>query len=175
MKIAELLLPEFDIEMQSTRKVLERLPEEKFGWKPHAKSSSMGHLGSHVANLVTWANRAIEKDEHDVAPPGSTPGKMPEAATRAELLDLFDRNVAAARVAIAGASDAMLGEPWTFKIGAKVVFKLPRHMVIRSACMNHIVHHRAQLSVYLRLCDVPVPGIYGPTADEGLPQGRDDR
>jgi uncharacterized damage-inducible protein DinB len=164
MTIGDLLLPEFDHEMQSSRKVLERLPESKYGWKPHPKSMSMGALGTHVANLVTWANRAIEKNEHDVGRPGSAI----EAGSRGELLALFDRNVAAARQAIAGASDEMLEELWTFRIGGKPVFTLPRHVVVRSACMNHIVHHRAQLCVYLRLNDVPVPAIYGPSADEEI-------
>lgn len=168
MTISDLLLPEFEHEMQSSRKVLERLPESKYGWSPHPKSMSMGALGTHVANLVTWANRAIEKDEHDVRPAGSSHVVPLPATSRAALLALFDGNVAAARTAIAGASDEHLAQTWTFRMGGKPVFTLPRHVVIRSACMNHIVHHRAQLCVYLRLCDVPVPAIYGPSADEDI-------
>jgi len=168
MLIRELILPEFDQEMKSTRKVLERVPEDKYEWTPHPKSTSMGALATHLANLALWGTRSIETDRHDVMPTGGPPEKPPVAPSRAKLLELFDGNVEASRRSIAGASDGKLAEPWSLLWGGKPLFTLPRHVVLRSALLNHMIHHRAQLTVYLRLCEVPVPAIYGPSADEGI-------
>jgi uncharacterized damage-inducible protein DinB len=167
MALSEALLPEFDHEMGNTRKTLERVPEDKFGWKPHEKSFSMGHLATHLATLPSWTAITIEKDVIDIAPEGEPPSKAEPAKSRAELLETFDRNVAAARAALAGASDEALLKPWTLLSSGKTIFTLPRIAALRSFVMNHNVHHRAQLGVYLRLNDVPVPSIYGPSADEG--------
>lgn len=166
MPLSAALLPEFDQEMKNTRKTLERVPEEKFGWKPHEKSWAMGGLATHIANLVGWANLSIEHDSFDLAPNGVP---MPQAASvksRQELLAMFDKNVAAARVAIAGASDAELMKSWALQRNGQTLMTVPKIAVLRSFVMNHGIHHRAQLGVYLRLNDIPVPAIYGPSADE---------
>jgi uncharacterized damage-inducible protein DinB len=165
MTIAELLLPEFDQEMASTRKVLERVPDAKLAWKPHDKSFSMGQLASHIANMVSWTVETMTKTEFDMA--GIPPEEMNRVAKdRAELLSLFDANAAAARAALQK-PDADYFVPWSLKNGTQVFFTMPRYTCIRSFCLNHIVHHRAQLGVYLRLNEIAVPGVYGPSADEG--------
>ncbi len=165
MSISEALIPEFDHEMANTRKALERVPDGKLGWKPHEKSMSMGRLASHIANLPAWASLLVEKDSLDIAP-GGAPIKNREAASNQELLGTFDQNIKAARAAIAGASDASLRGPWTLLQNGKTVFTLPRITLLGGLVLKHMVHHRGQLSVYLRLNDIPVPGFYGPSADE---------
>lgn len=166
MALSDALLPEFDIEMANTRKTLDRVPEDKFGWKPHEKSFSMGHLASHLATLPSWSVIAVKQDSIDIAPVGEAPPRAPEAKTSKELLENFDANVAAARAAIESATDEQLFQPWKLLSGGKTVLTLPKIAVLRSFVMNHNVHHRAQLGVYLRLNDIPVPSIYGPSADE---------
>ncbi|MGH7654457.1 MAG: DinB family protein [Gemmatimonadaceae bacterium] len=166
MAIRDALLPEFDTEMASTRKVLERVPIEKADYKPHAKSGSLGWLAWHVADLPHWVVETVNKEELDFAPPGAPRPAPPKVDSRDTLLASFDEKVAAARTAIAGASDDHLAKTWTLKAGGKTIFSMPRSMVLRSFVMNHMIHHRAQLGVYLRLNDVPVPGMYGPSADE---------
>jgi uncharacterized damage-inducible protein DinB len=167
MAISESLLPEFDQEMANTRKTLERVPDDKFGWKPHEKSYAMGGLTTHLANLPSWAVLTINADSFDMAPPGAEPFKMPEVKSRQEALEMFDKNVADARAALAAASDEHLLKPWSLLSGGNTLMTLPKIAVLRSFVMNHIIHHRAQLGVYLRLNDIPVPSIYGPSADEG--------
>ena len=166
MPINQALLPEFDHEMSNTRKALERVPEDKFGWKPHEKSMTMGRLATHIAELNGWVPTTFEVESFDFAPPGAPPYEPKTAASRAELLNLFDKNVAAARAAIGGAGDAQMMTPWTLLNGGKTVFSLPRIAVLRGMVMNHGIHHRGQLAVYLRLNDIPVPALYGPSADE---------
>ena len=163
MALNQALLPEFDHEMQSTRRTLERVPEDKLGWKPHQKSMSLGGLATHLATINHWVDATIGMDSFDVA--GVPP--TPELKSRGEILAMFDQNAASARKAIAGASDADLMKPWSLLSSGKAVFTLPRIAVLRSFILNHTIHHRGQLSVYLRLNDVPVPSIYGPSADEG--------
>jgi uncharacterized damage-inducible protein DinB len=164
MTIADLLLPEFDQEMAMTRRVLERVPEDKFSWKPHDKSFSMGNLASHVANMLAWTNDTMNRVEFDIAT--VTPEEMNKAAkNQAELLAWFDANAASARGALAR-PDADYSVPWTLKRGDVVFFTMPRYNCVRSFVLNHIVHHRAQLTVYLRMNNIPVPGAYGPSADE---------
>ena len=164
MTIAELLVPEFDQEMATTRRVLERVPEDKFAWKPHDKSFSMGDLASHVVNSVKWTDYTMNGTEFDLAT--VTPEEVNQAAkSRAELLAWFDANVPSAR-AVLTRPDADYFVPWTLKKGDMVFFTMPRYNCLRSFVLNHIVHHRAQLSVYLRLNNVLVPGAYGPSADE---------
>lgn len=161
MTISEMLLPEFDQEMKNTRAMLECVPEEKFSWKPHQKSMSMGRLASHCAEMASWAVYAVNQDKLELSP-----GMKPfNAGTKKELMDGFDLFAADARKAIAGASDADLAKTWSLIFGGKPVMSMPRAAVLRSMVMNHIIHHRAQLSVYLRLNDVPIPGMYGPSAD----------
>jgi uncharacterized damage-inducible protein DinB len=166
MALNHALLPEFDSEMANTRKTLERVPEDKFGWKPHEKSTTMGNLAVHLAQLPSLGERALANDSLDVNPPDGPGYAPPQVNTREELLALFDKNVAAARAAIAGASDEHLLRSWSLLNGGKVMFTLPKAAVLRSFLLNHSIHHRAQLGVYLRLNDVPVPSIYGPSADE---------
>ena|ERR1041385_3208958 len=161
MKISEMLLPEFDHEMENTRKILDCVPEDKFAWKPHAKSMTLGRLASHVAEMPQWSLFTINQDKLEL-----TPDMKPfNAATKAELMGTLDKNAAAAREAIAGASDEHLGKIWTLIYAGQPVFAMPRAAVLRSMVMSHMIHHRGQLSVYLRLNDVPIPGMYGPSAD----------
>jgi uncharacterized damage-inducible protein DinB len=167
MSISKMILPEFDHEMANTRKTLERVPDDKFAWKPHEKSMSLGGLSTHLANIPSWTAQTFDRDELDVAPPGSGPYRLEEAKSTAELLETFDKNVAAARAALAAATDENWQGKWTLLMTGKPIFTLPRTAVMRGFVMNHLIHHRAQLGVYLRLLDVPVPSIYGPSADEG--------
>jgi uncharacterized damage-inducible protein DinB len=166
MKISDSLLPEFDQEMANTRKVLERVPADKFSWKPHSKSFAFGALAAHIANMVEWANLTLQQDSFDYAPPGAPPYKTPEYASTEELVAAYDKGVASARSALAAADDATMLAPWTLMAGGKPMMTMPRVAVIRSFVMNHTIHHRAQLTVYLRLNDIAVPGLYGPSADE---------
>lgn len=166
MPLNQALLPEFDNEIATTRRVLDRVPEDKFGWKPHDKSMPMGRLATHIAELIGWVPTTLESESLDFAPPGAPPYQPKIAATRAELMEMLDKNSAAARAAIAAASDADLMVQWTLFLGGKTMFSLPRIAVLRTMVMNHLIHHRGQLAVYLRLNDIPVPSIYGPSADE---------
>jgi uncharacterized damage-inducible protein DinB len=167
MPISQMLLPEFDHEMANTRKTLERVPEAEFAWKPHPKSSSLGGLATHLANLPSWTAQTFDRDELDISPVGAEPYRLEEAKSPDELLEAFDKNVASARAALEAASDQDWQGKWSLLMGGKPIFTLPRTAVMRGFVMNHLIHHRAQLGVYLRLLDVPVPSIYGPSADEG--------
>lgn len=167
MSISEALLPEFDREMANTRKTLERIPEDKFNWKPHEKSMPLGDLAVHLATMPGWTAEAIKQDSLDIAPEGSPPYEMPKVNSRGEVIEMFDQGVATARAAIEGVSDEEILKPWTLLSGGKEILTMPKVAVIRDFVMSHSIHHRAQLGVYLRLNDVPVPAIYGPSADEG--------
>ena len=169
MAISESLLPEFDQEMAGVRKTLERVPEDKFDWKPHPKSGSMLWLAGHLANLPSWGTLTVHRDELDMAPGGKPMELPPPPASTAELVATFDRTSAEARAAIAGAGDAELMKPWSLLNNGVVLFSMPKVVVLRSFVMNHLIHHRAQLGVYLRINDVPVPSLYGPSADEAPP------
>ena len=166
MGLSESLLPEFDHEMANTRKTLERVPHEKFDWKPHEKSMAMGGLATHLSNIPTWAIDTIDQDSLDLAPGGKPLPPAELAKSREDLLALFDSNASKARTAISGASDADLFRPWMLMSNGNTILTLPKIAVLRSFVMNHMIHHRAQLGVYLRLNDIPVPPIYGPSADE---------
>jgi len=166
MSLNQAFLPEFDQEMAGTRKTLERVPEDRLGWRPHAKSMTLGALASHLANIPSWIAPTLQSDSLDLAPVGGEPRHEPEKTSRQALLDHFDRHISEGRVLLAAASDETLLAPWTLLGGGKPYFTMPRVAVLRSFVMNHNVHHRAQLGVYLRLLDVPVPGLYGPSADE---------
>ena len=166
MRISETLLPEFDREMANTRKTLERVPDDKMDWTPHEKSMTMRALATHLANLVSWTVHTIDKDSLDVAPVGQPPLRPQPVTSAQEAVETFDKNVAAAREALAGASDEHLMKPWSLLMGGQTIFTMPRIATLRGMVMNHTIHHRAQLGVYLRLNDVPVPSLYGPSADE---------
>jgi uncharacterized damage-inducible protein DinB len=166
MAFADALLPEFDRETGVTRRLLERVPDDKFGWTPHEKSMTLGRLAAHVAEVLTWLPETVHTSEINW---DTTAPHQPKAfATRADILNFFDESRDAARGALAGASDAELLQPWTFKKDGQVVFSQPKIGVIRGMVMNHMIHHRAQLGVYLRLQNVPLPAMYGPSADEGV-------
>ena len=166
MAAKEALLMEFDQEMANTRRSLERIPDDKFDWRPHAKSATLRQLALHLALFPNWTTETFKTDALDIAPPGAPPYKPPKADSRKEILAIFDQDLSAARAAIAHASDADMAKKWTLLQGGKTIFSLPRGAVLRSMVMNHMVHHRAQLGVYLRLNGIPVPAIYGPSADE---------
>lgn len=166
MALKDSFLPEFDIEMKKTRVCLDRAPEEKFSWKPHEKSMPLGRLVSHLADIPNYGTVTITLDSLDLAPPGGEPRKTPQHTTRRAILDAFDKNVAEARAAITAASDMSLQQMWTLSAGGKTIFTLPRSAVLRTFMLSHLIHHRAQLGVYLRLNGVPVPSIYGPSVDE---------
>jgi uncharacterized damage-inducible protein DinB len=165
MMIRDALLPEFDQEMATTRRLLERAPDEQSSWKPHAKSWSLGDLGTHIANLPVWASMTLDRTELDLNPPGGQPFPRPEFHGFPALLETFDENVRNARAALAAASDEDFLAPWTLKNAGQVIFTLPRAASLRTFVFNHIIHHRGQFSVYLRLLNVPLPSIYGPSAD----------
>jgi uncharacterized damage-inducible protein DinB len=166
MTISESLLPEFDREMKCTRRTLERIPEDRLAWRPHAKSMTLARLAGHVVEIPGLGVPALRSPELDLSdrPAGNQPLL---AESQKHALHLFDTLVAETRAAIAEASDAQWAERWKMRAGNLVFFHGPRQMAIRAIVMNHLIHHRAQLGVYLRLNDVPVPAVYGPSADEG--------
>ena len=163
---ADLLLPEYDAEMAITRKVLERVPDDRGEWKPHEKSFKMAHLAQLVAMLPEWVVKTLEQTELDIAPKDKPRGAGYTVEKTATLLALFDKNVKAGRAALTRTTDEELQVPWTLKAAGNVVLTQPRYMILRQMVLNHIVHHRAQLGLYLRLTDQKVPQMYGPTADE---------
>ena len=167
MALRDSILPEFDHEMALTRKTLERVPEDKPDWKPHEKSMTLARLAGHLAELPSFTAMALQQDSFNVRPVGGGPSRQPLVmSSRRQLLEDFDNNVAGFRSTIANASDETLLKSWSLLAGDKTIFTAPRIGVIRSFCLNHIIHHRAQLGVYLRLNNVPVPSVYGPSADE---------
>jgi uncharacterized damage-inducible protein DinB len=163
MAIKDALLPEYDHEMATTRRLLVRVPEAEFAWKPHEKSMSLGQLSGHLANIPTWCSAVLDATEFDLATAEQRP-RHPDS--RQALLEEFDTKVAAARASLMARTDGELLTPWTLRQGSYEIFTLPRISAIRSFVMNHSIHHRGQLSVYLRLKNVPLPSMYGPTADE---------
>lgn len=165
MALNQALLAEFDHEVAGARKTLERVPYAKSDWKPHPKSWALAALATHVARLPGWAKETLTQDSLDIDAPGSEEwGKL--MGTHADLLALFEKNVAAGRAAIAGTADATFMQPWSLKSGETVLLTMPKIGVLRSFVLSHLIHHRAQLGVYLRMLDVPVPALYGPSADE---------
>jgi uncharacterized damage-inducible protein DinB len=166
MSYAETILPEFDQEMANTRKVLERIPDDRLDWQAHPKSHTIGWNANHVADIPNWVVITLATPSLDIAPVGHEPYASPKLSSRQAILDHFDRNVAAARKAITEVKDEDVGRMWTLEQGGKPIFSMPRAAVLRGMVLNHLIHHRAHLCVYLRLNDIPVPGMYGPSGDE---------
>jgi uncharacterized damage-inducible protein DinB len=167
MAIRDTILPEFDHEMETTRKTLERVPEDKADWKPHETSMGMGRLAGHIAELAGFGALTFQGDSFDFAPGGKSVMQPTVMTSRKQLLEIFDKNVAATRAAISKASDEDLHRSWTLMNNGKTFFSMPRIGALRSMILNHVIHHRGQLSVYLRMNKVPIPSIYGPSGDEG--------
>ena len=166
MSLSEALIPEFDQEMAGTRKVLERIPPDKLDWRAHEKSNSIGWVGMHLAEIPGWTESVLKEDCFDVDPPGGEPYRVADYSSVTQILEVFDIGVASARAALATTSDDAFAEPWSLLEGGKALLTLPRAVTFRSFIMNHSIHHRAHLCVYLRLNDVPVPSLYGGSADE---------
>lgn len=160
--LGRLALGDLDHEIANTRRVLERVPDEHLAWKPHARSFSLGDLAAHVANLLYWQIATLTRDEFDLA----APFDRPAMDSRAKMLEVFDAQAAELRRTVDATDDAALMKPWTLRHGDHVIFTMPKLAVMRGFGISHLVHHRGQLTVYLRLLDVPVPGLYGPSADE---------
>ena len=166
MAIKDALLPEFTQEMAVTRTVLERVPTDRADWKPHAKSMSLGELAMHIAEVPSWLGLAFGGSEFDTNPPGGPPYRTPAfTGTECPRRGLRRQRDGGARRARPTPADEQFGQPWALKSGGHVVMSMPRTAVVRGFVLNHLIHHRGQLSVYLRLLDVPLPSIYGPTAD----------
>ncbi len=166
MKYAETFLQEFEQEMASTRKVLERIPEENLDWRPHPKSNTIAWNANHLSDLPGWGISVLTETNFDFAPIGGKRHETSRFRTRKEILDQFDGNVAAVRKAAAEIKDEKMNEMWSLLAGGKPIFTMPRAAVMRHFVLNHMIHHRAVLCVYLRLNDITVPGMYGPSGDE---------
>lgn len=167
MPISEMLLAEFEQEMANTRRALERIEDEFLHWRPHDRSMSVAELAGHLADVPGWVPKIMESAEIDIAPPTGPGYEQFTPKTYLELLKRFDANMDKARAAIQQAGDETWMAQWTLKKGGQAMFSLPRVAVMRTMVMNHQIHHRGQLTVYFRLLDVPVPSLYGPSADEG--------
>jgi len=165
MRFVDILLVEFDREAGLTRQMLERLPGDRFDWQPHPRSRTLGQLALHLAELPRWGASVASGAEFDLERIPVTPVVPPP--TVAALLTLFNANTSDARRAVASRTDAELLAPWTLRRAGEEVFTVPRLIAIRTVLLQHTTHHRGQLTVYLRLLDIPVPPLYGPTADEG--------
>ena len=168
MAIRDGILPEFTHEMAVTRKTLERVPEGNPDWAPHPRSMKIGRLAGHLVELPGLISTALSQESLDVRPAGAPPRVPFVMTTREALLQTFDKNVATASAAIVGMDDAGMLKTFTLSAGGKQIFSLPRIAALRAFVLNHMIHHRGQLTVYLRLNEVPVPSVYGPSADEGL-------
>ncbi len=166
MTLKDWLLPEFDHEMAITRRLLERVPEDAFAWKPHEKAFGLGELATHLARLPHWGTAILNCDKHELAEGNGQPADG--RATRAEVLELFDRNVTEVRRGLVNCNEVDLAAPWTLTQGGRIVMSLPRASAFRSFLLSHVIHHRGQLTVYLRIHNVPLPPIYGPSADEPM-------
>jgi len=165
MSIAASLLPELEHEANTTRALLANIPDADAAWQPHPKSMSLGRLGAHLRDLAGWLELITTTTEFDMSPPGGDRWTSAPFTTTANVLTEFDAAIERGRAALAACTDAAMMEPWSLKAGGQAIFTLPRIVVLRTWTLNHMIHHRGQMSVYLRLRDVPLPSIYGPTAD----------
>lgn len=166
MGIGQLMLPEFNMEMANTRRVLERIPDDKLNWKIHEKSNTIGWVANHLADIPGWVALTIDHDSLDIAPVDGEPYATPAFASGDEIVALFDKNVSSASAALEGVEDEMLQRPWHLLSGGQTLMTMPKLAVLRTWVLNHSIHHRAHLCVYLRVNDISVPGLYGPSADE---------
>ena len=166
MSIAESILPELEIEMAGTRKVLERVPDDKLDWKAHEKSNTIGWVANHLAEIIGWVEGTLTQDSWDIHPAGGEQYESPKLDRTAAILELFDRNLAAARRQIAATPDNEFGKMWSLLSGGQPLITMPKLGVVRTWVLNHTIHHRGHLCVYLRLNDIPVPALYGPSGDE---------
>ncbi len=167
MTISEMLVPEFEHEMANTRTMLERVPVNRPDWKPHEKLMTLGRLAGHIAELPSWAGRILDTEMIDLTPMVTGPYQPYMPSSLEDLLQTFDRNVAAARLGLRNAKDEHFEQVWSLQLKGKTVSSGSRLSMIRAMSLNHLIHHRAQLGVYLRLNDIPLPPLYGPSADEG--------
>ncbi len=166
MRIGQAMIPEFDMEMANTRKVLERIPDEKLNWKIHDKSNTIGWVANHLADIPGWVDMALSHDALDVEPVAGQPYKSPAEPTTEAIVAHFDKKVAQARTLLETVEDAKLHETWKLMKQGEEIMAMPRLAVLRTWVLNHTIHHRAHLCVYLRVNDIPVPGLYGPSADD---------
>jgi uncharacterized damage-inducible protein DinB len=164
-----MILPEFDHEMANTRKVLERLPDDKWDWRAHPRSNTIGWNANHIAEIPGWVQAVLGAEAFDIHPLGGQRYQSPRLPNRQQVLELFDRNVAEARRALAAVTDADVAQMWSLREQGQTLMSLSRAAAIREFVLNHLIHHRAHLCVYLRMNDIPVPGMYGPSGDEAPP------
>ena len=168
MPLIDTLLPEFDREMGQTRKVLDRVPDGQFDWRPHPTSMTVGRLAEHLAEFPLWATMTMSQGELDMMT--SRPADYQSPATRAAVLAMFDANLKTGRTHLVNKTDGEFDAPWTLKAGGKEMFTMPKASVMRAFVLNHMVHHRGQMTVYLRMLGVKIPSIYGPSGDEQPPR-----
>ena len=166
MSYADSVLPEFDQEMANTRKVLERVPDDQLDWQAHPKSHTIGWNANHLVDISDWLVNVLATPEFDLDPPGGEANTPPQPTNGREILETFDRNIAAAREGIIRADEEHMAQPWTLLYAGNPILTMSRSAVLRQIIINHMIHHRAILCVYLRLNDIPVPGMYGPSGDE---------
>jgi len=166
MALIDALLPEFDREMGLTRRVLERVPDSHFAWKPHPTSMTLGRLAEHLAELPQWVVMTLTQSRLDTG--AGRPADYVSPATSAAAVAMFDATLAGGRAALAGKADGELLAPWTLLAEGKEVFTMPKVAVLRNFVLNHTVHHRGQMTVYLRMLGVPIPSLYGPSGDEAM-------
>ncbi len=166
MSMAQTMLEQFKQEAAGTRKALERVPFDKAEWAPHEKSMTLGRLAGHIAEMPGWGASILTTEEFDMAPPDGEPYEPQVHESIDDVLATFDQGVSAIEAALPGVRDEAFGEHWSLKSGGEEVMGGPRGALFGNLVINHVIHHRGQLTVYLRLCDVPVPGMYGPSADE---------
>lgn len=165
LSIGQMIAAELKQEAAATRKMLERVPNDKFSWQPHEKSMTLIRLAGHIVEMVTWTDATLKQDELDFATAGYKPKEYTESA---ELVTDFDKNISDAVETLNSTSNDVMMQNWRLRNGDQIYFELPKAAVLRTMVMNHIIHHRGQLAVYLRLLDIPVPSIYGPSADEQI-------
>lgn len=165
MPINSSLIAELKQEASNTRKMIERVPDENLAWSPHKRSMTLGRLATHIADIPVWFERVLNAEVYDFSTSGY---KRDDLDNVQEILNLFDERIAEAKITLGNSTDDILNATWTLKRGEQIYFTLPRKVSLRNFAFNHMYHHRGQLSVYLRLLDIPVPGMYGPTADESI-------